>query len=181
MPNFYLDIETTGIDPRKDKIITIQFVELDRNTATQKGRLRILKEWESNEKDVLTAFISESMITDSYPFAFVPVGYNLTFEHNFLLRRCQNYGLFPINILSRPFIDLRPVGVLMNRGEFRGSGLDKITGKPRNGSMMSTWYRQQEWQQIENYIVTEAEEFVKLCSWLYKELPSMLSRFKAEI
>ncbi|MHB8546333.1 MAG: ribonuclease H-like domain-containing protein [Nitrosotalea sp.] len=45
MGNFYLDIETTGVDPRNDKIITIQFVELERNTGKQIGEFRILKEW----------------------------------------------------------------------------------------------------------------------------------------
>jgi len=33
MTNFYLDIETTGLNPRKDKIITIQYQELDRSTG----------------------------------------------------------------------------------------------------------------------------------------------------
>ena len=31
--NYYLDIETTGLDPLQDKIITIQYMELERNTA----------------------------------------------------------------------------------------------------------------------------------------------------
>lgn len=46
MPNFYLDIETTGLDERKDKIITIQFADLDRNTYAHTDMLRVLKEWE---------------------------------------------------------------------------------------------------------------------------------------
>ena len=31
--NYYLDIETTGLDPLHAKIITIQYMELERNTA----------------------------------------------------------------------------------------------------------------------------------------------------
>ena len=31
--NYYLDIETTGLDELHDKIITIQYMELERNTA----------------------------------------------------------------------------------------------------------------------------------------------------
>lgn len=180
MPNFYLDIETTGIDPSRDKIITIQFVELERNTAAQKGNLRILKEWESNEKNVLLTFILESKIADPYAFAFVPIGYNLGFEHRFLLERCKSNGLPPIGVLNRPFIDLRPLGVLMNRGEFKDSGLDKITGKPHSGHIVPQWYAEKKWQEIENYVAVEAEEFIRFCAWLYKELPLMLSRFKLE-
>lgn len=127
MPNFYLDIETTGVDPKRDKIITIQYVELERNTGIQKGQLRILKEWESSEKDILERFIGESPISDRYAFSFIPVGYNLLFEHKFLLQKSFSHGLIPINILQRPLIDLRVIGILMNRGEFLGSGLDRIT------------------------------------------------------
>lgn len=100
MGNFYLDLETTGLDPLKDKIITIQFMEIDRNTAAKKGELRILKEWESSEKEILLQFISESRIADPYPFTFVPVGYNLGFEHRFLLERCRANGLPPVDITS---------------------------------------------------------------------------------
>lgn len=180
MSNYYLDIETTGPNPKVDKIVTIQFVELERNTAVQKGNLRILKEWESSEKDILLSFISESKITDRYAFTFVPVGYNLGFEHRFIIERCKSNGLQPIGILNRPFIDLRPLGVLMNRGEFKDSGLDKITGKPHNGAIVPQWYVEKQWQAIEKYVITEAEEFIRFCTWLYKELPSMLSRFKLE-
>ncbi|MEM3161043.1 MAG: ribonuclease H-like domain-containing protein [Nitrososphaera sp.] len=180
MPNFYLDIETTGTDPSKDKIITIQFAELERNTALQKGNLRILKEWESNEKNILLSFISESKVADPYVFTFVPVGYNLGFEHRFLLERCKSNGLPPIRILNRPFIDLRSLGVLMNRGEFRDSGLDKITGKPHSGTIIPQWYVEKKWGEIERYVTVEADHFIRFCSWLYKELPLLLSRFKLE-
>ena len=49
--NYYLDIETTGLDPLQNKIITIQYMELERNTAKPMRPLKILKEWESDEKN----------------------------------------------------------------------------------------------------------------------------------
>lgn len=180
MPNFYLDIETTGLDSTKDKIITIQFVELERNTGKQVGELKILKEWELGEKEVLRQFIIQSSITNSYAFSFVSVGYNLGFEHNFLLERCKAHDLDPIDILHKPFLDLRSVGILMNKGEFKGSGLDKITGKPQSGSAIPQWYNDKKYSEIENYIKTEASEFIIFCSWLYREFPAMLDKFKTE-
>ena len=57
--NYYLDIETTGLDELHNKIITIQYMELERNTAKPTGPLKILKEWESDEKTILNKFISD--------------------------------------------------------------------------------------------------------------------------
>ena len=57
--NYYLDIETTGLDELHDKIITIQYMELERNTAKPIGPLKILKEWESDEKTFLKRFIAD--------------------------------------------------------------------------------------------------------------------------
>ena len=62
--NCYLDIETTGLDPLQSKIITIQYMELERNTARPVGPLKILKEWESDEKTILKRFISDSGVAD---------------------------------------------------------------------------------------------------------------------
>ena len=53
MSNYYLDIETTGLDEVQNKITTIQYVELERGTGKQLGELTILKEWELGEKEML--------------------------------------------------------------------------------------------------------------------------------
>ncbi|MFA5929691.1 MAG: ribonuclease H-like domain-containing protein [Candidatus Micrarchaeia archaeon] len=180
MGNFYFDIETTGLDPKKDKIITVQYQPLDRNTGEAMGDLIILKEWESSERDMLDKLLRESGIADKYPFKFIPTGYNLGFEHNFLKERTALHGFTPIDILNKPFIDLRAIGILMNRGEFKGSGLDKISGKPTNGSQLPIWYKNCEYDKIVDYIETEAKEFIKLNSWLYKEMPIFLERLKKE-
>jgi len=50
--NYYLDIETTGLDEVQSKITTIQYVELERGTGKQLGELTILKEWELGEKEM---------------------------------------------------------------------------------------------------------------------------------
>ena len=171
--NCYLDIETTGLDPLQSKIITIQYIQLERNTAMPVGPLKILKEWESDEKTILKKFISDSGVGEKYPFAFVPVGYNLEFEHKFFWQRCMSNGLQPVDILNRPFLDLKTVGVIMNKGEFKGAGLDKLTNKPQSGKNIPRLYDEKKYGEIESYIKKETESF---CEWLvklYVKLPKL--------
>ena len=174
--NYYLDIETTGLDPLKSKIITIQYMELERNTAKPIGPLKILKEWESDEKTILKRFIEEFRPKDRW--AFIPVGYGLGFEHKFFWQRCMSNGLEPISILGRPFLDLMTVAVLMNGGRFKGAALDDMTSKPRDGSVIPGYYREKKYAEIERYIKEETDGFAEFCSRIYGELPNLLGKFK---
>lgn len=180
MSQYYFDIETTGLNPQEDKIISIQIQELDRNTGEKIGELIVLKEWESSEREILEEFIIGSGVLE-YPFNFIPVGYNLGFEHNFLVERTKINKLPIVDILNNPFIDLHSIGVLMNRGEFRGSGLDKITGKKSDGSSVPDWYKNKEFNKILEYVESEADEFIKLNVWLFKKMPEMLEELRKGI
>jgi len=168
--NYYLDIETTGFYPEKnDKIITIQYMALNEETAKPEGPLKILKEWESDEKTILKRFIEDFRPENRW--AFVPVGYGLSFEHKFFWQRCISNGLEPLNIFSGPFLDLMTVGVLLNSGSFKGAALDDLTGKPHDGSVIPGYYREKKRTEIESYIKTEADEFSNFCARLYVEMP----------
>ena len=176
--NYYLDIETTGLNPFYHKIITIQYMELERNTGKPTGPLKILKEWESDEKTILTEFISNSGISDDYKFNFIPVGFNLQFEHSFFIGRCIANSIKPIDIFNRPFLDLKTVAVIMNRGEFKGASLHNMTNKPHGGGNIPQLYKEKKYAEIESYIKREAEEFSNFCSGLYSKLPQLLGMFK---
>ena len=79
MGNYYLDIETTGLNEFENKITTIQYVELDRDTGNQLGELTILKEWELGEEEMLSQLTEKTTITNKYEWGFVSVGFNLKF------------------------------------------------------------------------------------------------------
>ena len=174
--NYYLDIETTGLDPLHAKIITIQYMELERNTAKPMSPLKILKEWESDEKTILTKFISDFVPESQW--AFVPIGFNLQFEHSFFWQRCISNGLQPVDIFNGPFLDLKTVAVLMNKGEFKGASLHKMTNKPHGGGNIPQLYGEKKYAEIESYIKNETDEFSNFCSRLYVEMPQLLENMK---
>ena len=171
MPYYYLDIETTGFDVENEKIITIQYVELDEKTAKPVGPLKILKEWESDEKTILKRFIED--FRPEYKWAFVPIGYGLSFEHKFFWQRCISNGLKPIGILTRPFLDLMTVGVLLNGGSFKGAALDDLTSKSQDGSVIPGYYKEKKYAEIERYIKIETESFCEWLAKLYVKLPKL--------
>ena len=175
--NCYLDIETTGLDPLHSKIITIQYMELDEDTAKPRGPLKILKEWESDEKTILKKFME--VFRPGNDWAFVPIGFNLNFEHKFFWQRCISNSLEPFDIFNRPFLDLHTIAVIMNGGRFKGSGLDKITNKPSSGKNIPKLYYEKNYTEIENYIKKETEEFSIFCSKLYEELPALLNKLRS--
>ena len=177
--NYYLDIETTGLDELHSKIITIQYMELERNTAKPVGPLKILKEWESDEKTILKRFIDDFVPGNQW--AFIPIGFNLQFEHKFLWQRCISNALQPVDILNCPFLDLKTVAVLMNKGEFKGASLHQMTNKPRGGGNIPQLYADKNFDEIEGYIKKETDEFVGLAQWLYREMPQMLEKFSQSL
>ena len=170
--NYYLDIETTGFYPEKnDKIITIQYMALNEETAKPEGPLKILKEWESDEKTILKRFIED--FRPEYKWAFVPIGYGLSFEHKFFWQRCISNGLKPIGILTRPFLDLMTVGVLLNGGSFKGAALDDLTSKSQDGSVIPGYYKEKKYAEIERYIKNEIDGFCGLATKLFVKLPKL--------
>ena len=175
--NYYLDIETTGLDTLHSKIITIQYMELDEDTAKPRGPLKILKEWESDEKTIIKKFME--VFRPGNDWAFVPIGFNLNFEHKFFWQRCISNSLEPFDIFNRPFLDLHTIAVIMNKGSFKGSGLDKITNKPSSGKNIPKLYYEKNYTEIESYIKKEADEFSIFCSKLYEELPALLNKLRS--
>ena len=88
------------------------------------------------------------------------------------------WTLQPVDIFNGPFLDLKTVAVLMNKGEFKGASLHKMTNKPHSGAIIVQWYDEKKYVEIESYIKTETDEFSNFCTWLYSEMPQLFEKFK---
>ncbi len=78
----FFDIETTGLDPEKDKIILIGVMDETEQTEI----------FEGYEKDILINF--NSYLNDKKPD--ILAGHNVfNFDIKFIYKRCQQYGLQP--------------------------------------------------------------------------------------
>jgi hypothetical protein len=163
MADYYFDIETTGLNFRQHKIITIQYQCFDTRTGIPKDDLVILKEWESSEKEILKRFYEFSKFGKE-PWKFVMVGTNLNFDLGFIrfkLRKLLDIDLDEHSVYqNHPFLDLVGVLKLLNRGKFKGAKLCLFMGKPDNSSLVPEWYRLKEYDKIIGYIREEAEDFL---------------------
>ena len=184
MTAYYFDIETYSPnirpDPVTDKIITIQYQEIDLETGQPIKPLVILKEWESSEKEIVSRFYNEFLNGKSV-WNFVPVGFNLNFDFEFLREKIRKYVGNVISARNlyyyRPRIDLKPIVVLLNNGEFKGASLDNFTRKPHNGSVIRKWYETQQYDEILTYIKEENEafmEFLRKIIVLFQEIKRKL-------
>ncbi|MFH2106696.1 MAG: hypothetical protein ABII22_05520 [Candidatus Micrarchaeota archaeon] len=177
---FYLDIETysTGVrpDPVSDKIITIQFQQIEEHTGKPLGELRIFKEWDSNEEAILRKFVCLFR-----PWDFVPIGNNLNFERMFLKAKCKQHKIPDLEqygdlAYSFPSIDIQPLFVILNKGQFKGCGMHNFTNKKTDGSHIAKWYTDRDFDKIEEYIKDETAAFLEFYQKCHAELPKILMK-----
>lgn len=176
MAEYYLDIETNASEPPnpRDRILTIQFQRLRNETGEAERPLTILKCWEASEKGILEEFYS--IFRPSQKWSFIPVGCNLTFD---LFALCSRWRAIGINVslenllYDHPCIDIQPILVMMNKGEFRGTGLARFTGKAHSGLNVRTWYGRKDYEAIEAYVRDEADRFLYFYNALKRKFPEI--------
>ena len=169
MAEYYFDIETYSPDekpnPDTDKIITIQFQRIDLRTGKPIVELKILREWNSSEKDIVTEFYNTFFRDELNIFDFVAVGFGLNFEWEFLISKFEKYLGKKISSRElhyyRPHVDIKPIIVLLNNGSFKGAKLDNFTKKQNDGKVIKQMYENKEWKNIDKYIKEETEAFLE--------------------
>jgi len=178
LAEYYFDIETTGLDPKKDRIITIQWQPLDRLTGEPTCDLIILKEWESSEGSIVGEFLPH--LNRQNAFDFVPVGENLFFDFSFLGQKASEYGLGDTGLqyfCDRPHIDIRPIEVMINRG-FKG--YDRVVDA--EGELAKAdiprLYEKKRFDEIICYVRREAQVFVKAYVILKREMPLLWDKMR---
>lgn len=175
MADYYFDIETDPseeTDYKNDKILTIQYQPIDCRTGETKGGLVILKSWESSERDILERFYK--IFKPEEKWSFIPVGFNLIFDHLSLLYRWRAIGINvkPTLVLSeRPNIDLKSVAVLCNGGVFKGASLGRFAGKKDSGTKVAEWCKNGNYAAAEEYIKDEADSFLSLYKYMVSTMP----------
>ena len=179
MSNFYLDVETSSLHPEDGELVTIQYQKLDFDTKKAIGPLVILKAWESSEKEILEKFHKVFGPAEE-KWSFVSHTYNGFFERKWLLERSKFHGLPPLDLFSKPCVDLHPIGIMMVGG-FKGSGLDKISGKEGDGSLVIEAIEEKDYPAIEAYIKQETEAYIELLVYLTANMHKVLEEFRVYV
>ena len=177
MTLYYFDIETTGLDPVKDQILTIQYQKLDTLKGYAIDPLKILKVWDNDQSEKRIISCIAPMLMESNPWRFVPVGNNLSFDFRFISSKIKQHLDLEIDtlyFLMRPNIDLKHILILLNGGKFKG--YNQILGKQEDGEKIPQWYDTREYEKIINYIKNEANSFTKLYAKLQQLLPNLFNR-----
>jgi len=165
---YYLDIEVYSPkrrpDPKRDKVITIQYQKIDMRTGKPRGDLKIMKEWESSEEEIVKKFHDRFFKKQKTVWDFIPVGNNLNFEFEFMQEKfnkfCHtDYTSFNFHY-NMPHFDIHPLLLILNNGEFKGSGLHNFTGKKTSGVVIKDYYEDQDYDKIIQYIEEETEAFL---------------------
>lgn len=170
---YYFDIETTGLNPDKDKIVTFQYQALSEVSGIPLTKLVIVKEWERGcSEKVIVEWIKE-LVIDSPLWSFIPVGNNLVFDFSFISVKIRQYFGIDVfmRLMNRPSIDIKHVLVMINGGNFRNYG--KIMGKTKLGSSVPLWYERKEYDKIGSYVKMEVEAFVRTYNFLKRNLPAL--------
>jgi len=173
---FYYDQETTGDDPQQDRIITVQFHQLDENLEPV-GPFQIMAEWEWGEKQILQMVLGKGLLQANWDF--VPVGNRLRFDLTFLVERTTKWNLIQWDMatlkyyfFTKPLLDLQPVLILMNRGQFTGSSLHAFADK-EPGARIPALYRKGSYADIIAYVTREHDAALELL----RESRKLLSDF----
>lgn len=180
----YFDIETyseNGFRSDNTKIITIQYMDHEK-------RLKILKEWESSEKNILQNFMTELKMMKRDNFLIL-IGHNvLRFDIPILIRRMAANGIDTMSNLEDFFQNIAVADTMQcllpfNGMRFKGLSsveISKKLGIPEpvhRNTEIESFYRNKEFKKIEDHASADLD-FVRELYWKLKrdQVPDISSR-----
>jgi hypothetical protein len=99
---------------------------------------------------------------------FVPVGNRLRFDLTFLVERATKWKLIEWDLAklkyfwyTKPYVDLGPILVMLNRGSLAGSGLHNFSDK-ESGARVPKMYHEARFSEIIDYVTRERNAAVDL-------------------
>jgi hypothetical protein len=153
-------METTGDDPQQDRIVTIQYQSLADDLAPT-GSFQVIAEWEWGEKQAIQMVLDKGILEPNWDF--VPVGNRLRFDVTFLIERATKWKLIDWDMatlkyywFTKPYLDLAPILVMLNRGAFAGSSLGAFADK-ESGARIPKMYREGKYTEIIEYVTRERD------------------------
>ncbi len=153
-------METTGDDPQQDRIVTVQYQTLA-DDLSPTGTFQVMAEWEWGEKQIIQMVLEKGILEPTWDF--VPVGNRLRFDLTFLVERATKWRLIDWDMaklkyywFTKPYLDLAPILVMLNRGAFSGSSLHSYSDK-ESGARIPKMYRQGRFPEIIDYVGRERD------------------------
>lgn len=170
----YFDIETFSGDGFRSggtKVIAIHYRDFN-------GRVRMLKEWESSEKEILQSFLTDMKMIKRDDFLML-VGHNvLRFDIPTVIRRMAANGIDSSDSLQDFFggvfvVDTMQCMLPFNSMRFKGLNIDDvsgglgISGPHRRNTEVESFYRERKFAEIERHAAADLD-FVQDLYWKLK-------------
>jgi hypothetical protein len=123
------------------------------------GTFQVIAEWEWGEKQVLQMALDKGVLDPTWDF--VPVGNRLRFDLTFLVERATKWKLIEWDLAklkyfwyTKPYVDLGPILIMLNRGNLAGSALHNFSDK-ESGARVPKMYHEGRYSEIIDYVTRE--------------------------
>jgi len=179
MPFYYFDVERTGAEPGINMVLTIQYARLT-DDFEPVADLEVLKVWEfKSERKLIEEFLGYSKLFEDQ-FTFIPVGVNTTYDLAFIYARARRYKLVSKPLAEvlhwKPFIDLKPVLVMINEGRFKDYDrfVDMYRAETRTrGADVSILFAKGDYDSIVEYVKDEYQATLKALKHIKEALEKL--------
>ena len=145
--------------------MTVQYQALAEDLSPL-GAFQVVAEWEWGEKQVIQMALDKAVLEPTWDF--VPVGNRLRFDLTFLIERAMKWKLIEWDLsklkyfwFTKPYVDLGPILVMLNRGSLLGSGLHHFADK-ESGAHVPRMYRDGRFADLIEYVTRERDAIVDL-------------------